>query len=256
FDFKLVQGNRNDPFPTSNAVIVTPKIAKKYFGDANAMGKSFEMQLGDEKQLFTVTGIAEAAHEESSIKYDILFPYTNAKLIFREKMLHSWFNIFNETYVMLHKDVQPASLAKKFQPMLKQQLGEDYGSEEFSMYLQPLTAVHLNNSLPAGNQAISNPKYSYILATIGILILLVACINFIALSVGRSTTRALEVGVRKALGAERKQLIRQFWGEALLVTLVSVVIGLIVAIALLKPFNQVVHRHLIFLLDPLFIIFS
>ena len=111
--------------------------------------------------------------------------------------------------------------------MLKQQLGEDYGSEEFNMHLQPLTAIHLDNSLPAGIQPVSNPKYSYILATIGILILLVACINFITLSIGRSTTRALEVGVRKALGAERKQLIRQFWGEALLVTLVSVVIGLV-----------------------------
>jgi putative ABC transport system permease protein len=219
------------------------------------MGKSFEMQLGDEKQLFTVAGIAEQAPEESSIKYDILFPYANAKLIFYRRCLHSWFNIFNETYVLLHKDVQPASLAKKFQPMLKQQLGQDYGSEEFNMYLQPITEIHLDNSLPAGIQPISDPKYSYILATIGILILLVACINFITLSVGRSTTRALEVGVRKALGAERKQLIRQFWGEALLVTVVSVVVGLIVAFALIKPFNQIINRHLVFHFDPLFIAF-
>jgi len=261
FDFKLFQGNQNDPFPTSNSVIITPKIAKKYFpqdaghGDVNALGKSFEIQLGDAKQLFTVAGIAEQAPEESSIKYDILFPYANAKLIFSERMLHSWFNIFNETYVMLHKDVQTVNLAKKFQPMLKQQLGEDYGSEEFNMYLQPITSVHLDNSLPPGIQPVSNPKYSYILATIGILILLVACINFITLSVGRSTTRALEVGVRKALGAERKQLIKQFWGEALLVTLISVIVGLILAFVLVTPFNHVINRHLVFHFDLLFIAF-
>ena len=255
FDFKLIQGNRVDPFPTSNSVIITPKIAKKYFGNTDPMGKSFEIQLGDTKQLFTIAGIAAQAPEESSIKYDILIPYSNDRLVFSERMLHSWFNIFNETYVLLRKDVPVAGLEKKFQPMLKQQLGEDYGSEEFNMYLQPLTAIHLDNSLPAGNQPISNPKYSYILATIGILILLVACINFITLSVGRSTTRALEVGVRKALGAERKQLIRQFWGEALLVTLVSVVIGLAIALVLLKPFNQIINRSLVFHFDPLFTLF-
>ena len=260
FDFQLLHGGTHDPFPTSNSVIVTPRIAKKYFGDSpdryrDAMGKSFEMQLGDEKQLFTIAGIAEHAPEESSIKYDILLPFTNAKLLFQERMLHSWFNIFNETYVLLHKDVLPANLEKKFQPMLKQQLGQDYGTEEFNMSLQPLTAIHLDNSLPAGIQPVSNPKYSYILATIGILILLVACINFITLSVGRSTTRALEVGVRKAMGAERKQLIRQFWGEALLVTVISVVIGLLVAFGLIRPFNQLINRHLVFHFDPLFILF-
>ena len=255
FDFKLVHGSVTNPFPTSNAVIITPKISKKYFGDAIPIGKTFEIQLGDQKQLFAIAGVAEQATEESSIKYDILLPFTNAKLIFREKTLHSWFNVFNETYVLLRKGVRAADLEKKFQPMLKQQLGEDYGTEEFNMYLQPLTSIHLDNSLPGGIQPISNPKYSYILATIGILILLVACINFITLSVGRSTTRALEVGVRKAMGAERKQLIRQFWGEALLVTMISVIIGLVAAFVLLGPFNQLVNRHLVFHMDLLFIAF-
>ena len=255
FDFKLLQGNINDPFPTANSVILTPKMAKKYFGDSNPVGKNFEMQLGDAKQLFTVAGVAEHAPEESSIKYDMLIPYTNDKFLFSEKILSNWFNIYNETYVLLHKNVQPSTLAKKFQPMLKQQLGEDYGSEEFNMYLQPITAIHLDNSLPAGNQPVSNPKYSYILATIAILVLLVACINFITLSIGRSTTRALEVGVRKTLGAERKQLMGQFWGEALLITLFSVFIGLSVAFVLINPFNQLINRHLVFHFDPLFILF-
>jgi len=255
FDFKLLQGDKNNPFPTSNSVIVTPEIAKKYFGTSNAVGKNFEMQLGDEKQLFRIAGIVQHAPEESSVKYDILLPYANDKLLFRERMLHNWFNVFNETYVLLGENVNAASLEKKFPVMLKQQLGEDYGSEEFNMHLQPLTSIHLDNSLPAGNQPISNPKYSYILATIGILILLVACINFITLSIGRSTTRAMEVGVRKALGAERKQLIRQFWGEALLVTMIAVIIGLSAAAILLKPFNQLINRNLGFHFDPLFIVF-
>ncbi|TMI85188.1 MAG: FtsX-like permease family protein [Bacteroidetes bacterium] len=255
FDFGLLQGSVTNSFPTSNAVIITPSISKKYFGDVNPIGKTFDMQLGDQKQLFTIAGVAYRTPEESSIKYDILIPFTNAKLIFREKTLHSWFNVFNETYVLLRNGMQSADLEKKFQPMLKQQLGEDYGTEEFNMYLQPLTAIHLDNSLPAGIQPISNPKYSYILATIGILILLVACINFITLSVGRSTTRALEVGVRKAMGAERKQLIRQFWGEALLVTMISVIIGLLAGVALLGPFNQLINRHLVFHVDLLFITF-
>jgi putative ABC transport system permease protein len=255
FDFKLLEGDRAKPFPTSSSIIITPAIAKKYFGNVSATGKSLEMQFGDQKELFTVAGIAEPAPEESSIKYNILFSYDNAKLIFKEKMLHSWFNIFNETYVLLKNNTSVTNLQKKFPAMLKQQLGEDYGSEEFIMHLQPLTAIHLDNTLPEANQPISNPKYSYILASIGILILLVACINFITLSIGRSTTRALEVGVRKALGAERKQLIRQFWGEAFLVTIISVVIGLLAAVALLKPFNNIINRSLVLQFDPLFILF-
>jgi putative ABC transport system permease protein len=87
------------------------------------------------------------------------------------------------------------------------------------------------------------------------VLLLVACINFITLSIGRSTTRATEVGVRKALGAARKQLIKQFWGEALLVTILSVLIGVLGAALLLKPFNQLINRDIVFHLDALFALY-
>jgi putative ABC transport system permease protein len=106
---------------------------------------------------------------------------------------------------------------------------------------------------PAGNEPISNPKYSYILLTIGILILLVACVNFITLSVGRSATRAMEVGVRKVLGAERQQLIRQFWGEAILLTVISVIIGIVLSVLLVNPFNQIINRQLSLQFDLVFI---
>src|SRR4029077_19019713 len=90
---------------------------------------------------------------------------------------------------------------------------------------------------------------------IGILILLIACINFITLSIGRSTTRAMEVGVRKVLGAERKQLIQQFWTEAFLFTLTSVIIGLLFALLFLKPFNNLFQRNLSLSFDPIVILF-
>jgi putative ABC transport system permease protein len=82
------------------------------------------MQLGNEKKLFTVSGVAEEAPEESSIKYSVLFSYDNEKFVFRERLLHSWFNIFNETYVLLKNNTSVASLQNKFPAMLKKQLGK------------------------------------------------------------------------------------------------------------------------------------
>lgn len=256
FDFELIQGNRNNPFPTANSMVITPELAKKYFGKQDPMGKSIEIQLSaDEKVLFTVAGIAKPAPEASSIRFNLLIPFSNSKYIFSANAHRSWFNVYGETYVLLRKDVKAADLEKKFPSMMKQQLGEDYKEGGFMLHLQPIADIHLNTVLPAGIEPISNPKYSYILATIGILILLVACVNFITLSIGRSTTRALEVGVRKALGAARQQLIRQFWGEAFLVTLISVTAGLGLAAILVKPFNQLINRQLVLQFDLMFLLF-
>ena len=255
FDFRLLQGNQSNPFPAANSLLLTPAVAKKYFGTANAIGKNIEIQLGDTKELFTVAGIVEAAPEASSIKYQMLIPFSNAKYIFRPRLFTNWFNVFNETYVLLRSNVNAEELERKFPAMMKQQLGEDYKEGGFVLHLQPITKIHLNYTLPTGLEPTSNPKYSYILATIGFLLLLVACINFITLSIGRSTTRALEVGVRKALGAERKQLIGQFWGEAFLLTIISVSLGLALAAILIKPFNQLIQRQLSLEFDAGFVLF-
>ena len=253
FDFKFIEGSRENPFPTSNSILLTENTATKYFGKENAIGKNIELQMGNERVVFSVAGIVRSAPEESSIKYNALIPFSNAKLIFSERAMKAWFNISSETYVLLKKDVDAEKLTKKFPSMVKQNLGEDYKEGGYMITLQPITEIHLDTSIPAGIEPISNPKYSYILLTIGILILLVACVNFITLSVGRSATRAMEVGVRKVLGAERQQLIRQFWGEAILLTVVSVIIGICLAVLLVNPFNQVVNRQLSLQFDLVFI---
>jgi putative ABC transport system permease protein len=255
FDFQLIEGNRDRPFPTANSLILTPEIAKKYFGNKDPLGKNIEIELGDEKILFTVGGIAKNPPEASSIKFNLLIPYANSQYIFSKNVHRSWFNVFNETYLLLRDNVAASALERKFPSMMKKELGEDYVPGGFVLHLQPITDIHLNKNVPAAIEPVSDPKYSYILATIGILILLVACINFITLSIGRSTTRALEVGVRKALGAERRQLIRQFWGEAFLLTLIAVIIGLVLAMILVEPFNRLISRQLSVQFDAGFILF-
>ena len=253
FDFALLKGDRENPFPTSNSIILAENTAKKYFGKQNPIGKNIELQLANEKVIFSVSGIVRAAPEESSIKYNALISFANGKYLFSPRAFKAWFSISPETYVLLRKDADPDKLAKKFPSMVKQHLGEAYREGGYIVTLQPITKIHLDSSLPAGIEPISNPKYSYILLTIGILILLVACINFITLSVGRSATRAMEVGVRKVLGAERQQLIRQFWGEAVLLTVISVIIGIALSVMLVKPFNQIINKQLVLQVDLMFI---
>jgi putative ABC transport system permease protein len=256
FDFRLLEGDAKNPFPTPNSVVLTRETAKRYFGSDQALGKNVEIQLGNEKILFTVSGIAAEAPVASTIRYNALIPFSNDTKLFSPRKIANWFNVNVQSFLLLRPDATAASLENKFPAMIKQYLGEQYVEGGFLFHLQPITDIYFGETLPPGTDSRSNPKYAYILASIGLLILLVACINFITLSIGRSTTRAMEVGVRKVLGAERRQLIGQFWSEAFLLTLVSIVIGYLLALVFLKPFNQVAGRELVMQFDGIFLLFA
>lgn len=245
FDFPLIEGSRENVFAHANSLVLSEDLAKKYFGSAPATGKHLELQLSSDKVLFTVTGIAKKVPQESSIQFDILIPQANEKYLFSERARTSgWTNVSLETYVLLKDGISRESAEAKVPAMVKKIAGDNYKEGQYNVYLQPITDIHLNGDLPAGNSAVSDPMYSYILGTIGILILLIACINFITLSVGRSASRALEVGVRKVLGADRPQLIRQFWGEAVMMVFMAMVLSIIMAMLLIGPFNNIAQRDL------------
>jgi putative ABC transport system permease protein len=148
------------------------------------------------------------------------------------------------TFVLLKQGADPSAVDKKIATIMNPLVAKDYKPGEYLVRLQPLSDIHFNATLPAEMDRDSNPKYSYILGTIGILVLFIACINFVTLSIGRSATRALEVGVRKVLGAGRKQLVRQFWGESVILALLALLVGILLAFVLLKPFNQLAGREL------------
>jgi len=257
FDFKLAKGNINTALASINSVVLTEPVARKYFGSEDPIGKSLEIQLGENTVLYTVSAIAKEAPLESSIQYDILIPFSNARYLYAERNITGgWHQVYGETYVLLKEGATVASAEAKFPAMVKQLLGNDYKAGAYNLALQNIRDIHLNNKLPAGNEPVSNPVYAYVLAMIGMLILLIACVNFVTLSIGRSTTRAMEVGVRKVLGAERHQLIKQFWSEAVMISIFAFIAGILLAILLLKPFNSLANRELHFHFDLFTILFS
>jgi putative ABC transport system permease protein len=206
--------------------------------------------------LFTVSAVAKKAPLESSIQFDVLIPFSNDHYLYNQRQITAgWHQVYGETYLVLKDNTSIAATEAKFPAMIKQILGNDYKAGAYNIHLQNIKDIHLNNKLPQGNQPVSNPAYAYILSVIGLLILLIACTNFVTLSIGRSTTRALEVGVRKVLGADRGQLIRQFWSEALLVSVFSLIVGIVLAILLLKPFNAMANRDLLFHFDIFTVLF-
>jgi putative ABC transport system permease protein len=245
FDFPLREGNINNPFPTPNSLIITEAAAKKYFGTSNPIGKNLEIELSKATLLFTVSGVAKNPPLESSVQFDMLIPFSNAPYVWEERTrTQAWSNVAVESFFLLKEGVDVKEVNAKIATVMNPLVAKTYKPGAYNVRLQPLADIHFNATLPNTVDKPSDPKYSYILATIGILILLIACINFVTLSIGRSVTRALEVGVRKVLGAGRQQLIRQYWGEALLLTLLAFLVGLALALLMQKPFNQLANREL------------
>ncbi len=247
FDFELMDGDR-EALHSQNSVVITERMAKKYFGDTNPIDKVLSIQLGEKFEEFTVKAVTRDVPTNSSIQYNILISDLNLNKVFDEQTITSaWFNINPETYVLLQEGVDPKTIEAKFPSAFKTILGEeDFKQSKYAPGLQALTDIHLNTDYPVGIAPVSNQRYSYILAAIALLILIVACINFVTLSVGRSLKRGKEVGIRKVVGAQRNQLITQFIGEAVLVTMVALIIGVLAAKASLSLFNELSGKQLIF----------
>ncbi|GAB5518056.1 MAG: ABC transporter permease [Rhodothermales bacterium] len=242
FSFPLVYGDPARALAHINTIVLTETAARQYFGQANPMGQTVLLQLDDAPVPFTVTGVAQDFPAASSIQAEVLVPYAEAN--YSENARTSWFNVMTETYVLLREGTTAAMVEAKMPELSQLILGDRYEPGVYNVGLQPITAIHLDTTMPAGHEPTSNPQYSYILSGIALLILLIACINFMLLAIGRSAGRALEVGVRKAVGAHRGQLMSQFWGEALLLTVLAVGLGLGLAALAFPTFKTLSGREL------------
>jgi putative ABC transport system permease protein len=244
FSFPLVRGDLRSALDGPVSAVITPETATKYFGEEDPLGKTLTINLGETSLDFTVTGIIQKPPENSSIRFDLLLPVDPLKYNFPEDLLHSWNIVVMQTFMELAPGTDAEVLEQKLVALTDRLFAKEERGFQRSYQLQPLTDIHLNNQLEGITGPTSNPLYSRILAAIALAVLLLACINFTTLAVGRSSSRAREVGLRKVLGAGQAQLMRQFWGEALLLSLAALVLGIVLAELFLPTFNGLAQKQL------------
>jgi putative ABC transport system permease protein len=243
FDYKLLKGNPKKPFPNNQSVILTESTAKKYFGDADPIGKVVQ---GDSKDLFTVSGILADFPANSSINTDMLFSTNIKKQQYDGKgywksMDEDWGNYYADTYLQVRPDASVISIGNKLTRIhMEHQKGIKPTDGVFS--LQPLADIHLfrPDGSPAGMQTVK------IFSVVAILILLIACINYVNLSTARAMLRAREVSIRKIIGAERKQLFIQFVTETVLCFTIAIVLAFCLIYAIMPLYNSISGKQMHF----------
>lgn len=250
FSFTLLQGTKEKVLQDKFGVVITEEVAKKYFGDANPIGKSIRMRMGDNYEEYQVSGLLQDLPANSSIKFEILMNDQNIDFNVGKEGQNNWFQVYGDTYVKLNEGQTKESVEAGVEGMMKKVLGEEYKEGEYLFTLQPVTEMHLSEDPDSGMAESTRPTLLWILAGIAFLILLIACINFTTMAIGRSTTRAKEVGVRKTMGADFGQLVFQFLTEAFLTTMTALVGGLILAEALLPTFNNLFEKELTLVYGP------
>lgn len=258
FSFPLIAGDPATVLQDPSGMVITDDAAEALFGFGNAelnqaIGKTVSITRNDVMYDFIVTGVAENVPNNSSLQLDAAISFENYENI--QLGGNNWGGR-TSTYIQLGETQDAEAFEEALVPFIQTQfsgyiealrsnefLAE--GDDAFKMSLQPLTIMHQQPDVWVPYEgAPHDPMYSYILAGIGLLILLIACINFMILSIGLSTSRAREVGMRKVLGAQRGQLIGQFWGEALLQTSIGLLLGLLIAVLMLPLFNQLTGESL------------
>lgn len=251
FSFPLIQGDPETALSEPGSLVLTREMATKYFGERNPVGETIFVTIRNEDKPFIVTGVAKAPPTNSSTPFSII---TNIKESpYYERNLDRW-NSFN-TPVFLHLETGAdiASVTAKINDFVVEKWGNEFESDRerrglpaeadvMEFGLVPLTSLHLDASIEWINS--SNPLYSYILGAIGVLILLIACINYITLALARSSSRAKEVGIRKTSGAKQNQIALQFWGETQLLTIFAMIIGICLSEIVLPYFNSVSGKSL------------
>ena len=237
FTFPFIEGDPKTALNNLYSVVLTEQMAEKCFGSLDAIGKTLKMDEWD----FTVTGIIKNVPDNSGIKFDCIIPYAFWKV--RDYDIETWheYGLENYTFIQLQKDVDYKEVEKKTAGIVKKHLQ----NAKSGIALQPLKKMHLYSDFLFDSVGGRGSIISvYIFLSLSGFVLVIACINYMNLSTARSLTRAREVGLRKVIGAQRTDLIKQFFGESLFFSILSMLLTVLLLWLLLPAFNRISGKQL------------
>ncbi|WP_162389739.1 ABC transporter permease [Spirosoma endbachense] len=244
FSIPLLAGTAQTALTAPNSLAISRKLADTYFGSPRAaIGKAIQI---DHQQTYQVTAVFENIPANSSETYDFLLPWSDFDK--RNGWARDWSNSGPRAYVQLRPDADVAAFSDKLKNFLwgynKDIDLKKLASYNVELFLQPFEEIYLHSETSNGDISGGRIEYVRLFSVVAIFLLLIACINFMNLATARSAGRAKEVGIRKVVGAGRSRLIGQFIGEALLLTLLSMLVALLLIALLLPSFNQLTGKHI------------
>ncbi|WP_143308241.1 ABC transporter permease [Chitinophaga vietnamensis] len=239
FSFHLREGNAATVLSGPNMLVMTASAAKKYFGAENPVGKTVRVNSQD----MLVTGITDDAPSNTHLKYEFVASWASLG------KKDNWDAPNYYTYVQLNDNTTPSALHARIGDYVKNVLMPQMGGSKgatLDMTPEPVTGIHLHSIAGNSTEAGGDIRYNYILMIIAVMLLLIACINFMNLATARSTERSREIGVRKAVGAHRGQIFWQFMAESTMITFAAILLGWVLSLYLLPLFNHLADTRLHF----------
>ncbi len=244
FNYPLLKGDKNSALQNPGGILITENMARKYFGQEEPMGKIIRK---DNQENYKVVGVLANIPSNSHLQLDFIIPMSAIESTEGDLIRKTWDNFNYYTYLELNNNVNnsPAGLASlivQIQKIYKVHV-PDF---KIDFHLQPLQSIHLSQALQVDLPGHGNIQYVNIFFIVAIFIIVVACINFMNLATARSARRAKEVGLRKVVGAERYQIIGQFLGESIFISVLAFLIAIVLVWLLLPAFNSLADKSLSF----------
>jgi putative ABC transport system permease protein len=238
FSFELIKGDPATALDQPNNMVITEAVGRKYFGRQDPMGKMLNL-FGT---LVKVTGVMKEMPHNSHFHGDFVISWKTVEPKYSKAVLTEPTALTHYTYVQLSDGTEPGKIEAQLADYLMSKDKEFAKSRKY--FLQPLLDIHLRSNLAGEIEANGDILYVYILSAVAFIILFMACINYMNLAVARSANRAKEVGIRKVIGASRKQLVQQFLGESVVTALLALILSIFLVAIFMPVFNELSGKEL------------
>lgn len=245
FDIPFISGSSEDALIAPNTIVLTETMAAKYFGNENAVGQEMLMENQD---VFTVTGVIKDQPQNSHLQFDALISMASYLQLFKAEEIYTpralGGGMSFQLYFLFSEGFTADQFLQKFQVFYQNEMAE-YDRIQYKAVIEPLKDVYLNSNINSRSSA-ANRRFLYGFASLGLFILVLACINYVNMATSRAGSRIGEIGMKKVLGADKNQLIKQFLSESILLAFLGLALGIILAemVLNLTPFNDLINKNL------------